>query len=122
MLNGFAKANSRIKHHLFEGHAPIVPAGHATIKKCLHIINNIPVLGRLLHGLGCAQHVHGNITCAGFRNQLPHGLVLTDGGNVVDDHCAGLHSGLGDGWFLRVDGQGSLGLACKFFDDGNHAA
>ena len=87
-----------------------------------NVLDDVAVLGIVLHGLRRPLHVHGTNACARFPGDAQHARIALQSGHVIDDLRTG-----GDRFgchhrFRRVDRNRNPGPFAQSLDDGQHAA
>lgn len=103
VLVSLAKTDAGIEADGLKANACVQQAVAALAEVGVDFCNDIGVLRRELHGLGCALHVHrtnAGPACSGYGG---HRRITLKAGDIVDDLCARIECLLGHGRLGGVD-------------------
>lgn len=91
MCGGFAESDSDIEGDLFGVDSGGLHGGQLLCEERADFSGYVRVAGVGLHGGGGALHMHADVACLIFGEDLPHGPgVMAVGLDIIDDAGSGL--------------------------------
>lgn len=109
VIIGFSEPNAWIEDDSLGCDADGLAGGELVNKEGADFVEHVGVARRVLHGLGCALHVHENDTNVGTCAELDHLWVEGESTDVVDNVGTCINGGFGDGGFAGVDRKCDVG-------------